>query len=70
MYSGVRPRFRKSLDFQFSSLVGYFTKSKAFIVYVTCFNEDVHDNWCLHKSVRQIENDLERGFIKRWLNSV
>ena len=39
MYSGVRPRFRKSLDLQFSSLVGYFTKSKAFIAYFTCFNE-------------------------------
>ena len=39
MYSGVRPRFRKSLDLQFSSLVGYFTKTKAFIAYFTCFNE-------------------------------
>ena len=70
MYSSVKQRRRKSLDLQISSLVGYFTKTKAFLVELTYFNEVVHDKWCIHKSVRQIENDLERGFIKPWLNSV
>ena len=34
-----------------------------------CFNETVHDKWCLHKSVRRTENGLERGFVKHWVNS-
>ena len=70
MYSSVRQQLRKSLDLQISSLVRYFTKTKAFLVELTYFNEVVHDKWCIYKSVRQIENDLERGFIKPWLNSV
>ena len=60
----LRPRFRKSLDPQISSLVGYFKKTNAFLVYFICFNETVHDKWCSYKSVRQIENGLERGFVK------
>ena len=48
----------------------YFKNINAFLVYTICFNETVHDNWCLDKSVRQTENDLERGFVKHWLNSV
>ena len=35
-----------------------------------CFHETVDDKWCLHKSFWQTENDLERGFVKHWLNSV
>ena len=62
----LRPGFRKSLDLQVSFLVGYF---KCFLVYATCFHETVHDKWCLHKNVRQIENDIERGFVEHWLNS-
>ena len=48
-----------------SSLVGYFKKTNAFLVYficLTCFSEIVRHEWCLHKSVRQTENGLERGF--------
>ena len=32
--------------------------------------EIVHGKWRLHKSVRQTENGLERGFVKHWLKSV
>ena len=32
--------------------------------------EIVHDKWCLHKSVGQTENGLERGFVNHVLNSV
>ena len=60
----LRPRFRKSLDPQISSLVGYFKKTNAFLAYFIRFNETVHDKWCSYKSVRQIENGLERGFVK------
>ena len=35
-----------------------------------CFNETVLDTRWLDKSVEQIESDLERGFVKHWLNSV
>ena len=35
------------LDLQISSLVGYFTKKNAFIVYLICFNETVYDKWGL-----------------------
>ena len=30
------------------------------------FNETVHNKWCWHKSVRQTENGLERGFVEPW----
>ena len=35
-----------------------------------CFNETVHLGRLLGKNVGQTENDLERGFVKHWLNSV
>ena len=46
-----------------SSLVGYFKKTIAFLVYAIRFHVTVHNNRCLHKSVRQTENGLERGFV-------
>ena len=61
------------MDFQISSLVGQFKKINAFLVYTICFNETVHDKWCLAKryvSVGQTEYDLEGGFVKQWLNPV
>ena len=61
---------KNALDLQISSLVGYFKKANAFLVYTICFNDSVHDKWCLDKSVEQTESDLERGFVKHWLNSV
>ena len=66
----LRPRFTKSLDLQISSLVSYFKKTDAFLVYAICIYETVHDIWCLHKSVWQTENGFERGFVEHWLNSV
>ena len=30
----------------------------------------VHNKWCLDKTIGQIENGLERGFVKHWLNYV
>ena len=63
-------QFKKSLDFQISSLVGQFKKINAFLVYTICINETFQDKWCLEKSVGQTENDLEHGFVKHWLNSV
>ena len=39
-------------------------------VYTICFNETAHNKLCLDKSCGQTENDLERGFVKHWLNSV
>ena len=47
---------------EISSLVGYYKKRNAFLVYFICFGETVHHKWCLHKSVGQTENGLERGF--------
>ena len=47
---------------QFSSLVGYFKKANAYLVFFIRFNETVHDKWCLHKSVGQPDNGLERVF--------
>ena len=44
--------------------MGQFKKVNAFLVYSICFNETVKDTWCLDKSVGQIENDLERAFVK------
>ena len=66
----LRSRFEKSLDLQISSLVGYLKKISAFPVDEICFREIVHDKLCLDKSVEQIENGLERGFAKPWLNCV
>ena len=39
-------------------------------VYTICFNETAHNKLCLDKSFGQTENDLERGFVKHWVNSV
>ena len=47
---------------QISSLVGYFKKANAYLVFFIRFNETVHDKWCLHKSVGQPDNGLERVF--------
>ena len=66
----LRPRFRKSLDLQTSSLVRYFKKRNDFQVYAICFHETVYDKECLDKSVEQTENGLERSFVKHLLNSV
>ena len=66
----LRPWFRNYLELQITLLVGYFKKTNAFLVYSICFHETVHNKWCLHKSVRQTENGLERGFVKHWLNPV
>ena len=60
----VTPRFRKSLDLQISSSLGYSKRTNAFLVYAICFHEIVHDKSCGHKSVRQTEKVLERGFGK------
>ena len=49
--------------------MGYFKKTNAFQVYAICSNETLHEKWCLHKSVRQSENDSERSFVEHWLNS-
>ena len=40
-------------------------KTNAFLVYVIWFNKTVDEKWCLDKSVRQSENDLERGIVKQ-----
>ena len=48
--------------------MGYFKKTNAFLVYFIFFDEIVHDKWCSHKSVWQIENGLECDFVKHWLN--
>ena len=40
-------QFKKSLNFQISSSIGYFKKTNAFLVYPVCFHETVHDKWCL-----------------------
>ena len=50
--------------------MGYFKKINAFLVYAIWFHETVHDKWCLHKSVLQTDNGLERSFVEHWLNSV
>ena len=57
------PRFRKSLDLQISSLVGFFKKIYAFLVHLICANETVHVKWCLHKSVQQTKNGLKHVFV-------
>ena len=53
-----------------SSLADHFKKTNAFLVYSIWFHETVHDKWCLHKSVLQTDNGLERSFVEHWLNSV
>ena len=63
-------RFDKSLILQISSLVGYFRKINAFLVYSICLHKTFHNKWCLDKTVGQIENGLEGGFVKHWLNYV
>ena len=65
-----KPRFNESLNLQISALVGCFKKINAFLVFSICFHETVHNKCCLDKIVGQIENDLERGFVKHWLNYV
>ena len=57
------------MDRQISSLVSYYKKENAFLVYTVCFHETVHDKWCL-QSTQQTENVLEYSFLKHWLNSV
>ena len=53
---------------QTSSLVGCFKKINASLVFSICFHKTVHSKCCLDKIV--VENDLERGFVKHWLNYV
>ena len=36
------------------------------ILYAKTFRNE----WCLDKIIGPIENDLERGFVKHWLNCV
>ena len=50
--------------------MGYFEKINAFLVYTMCCNETVHYKWSLDKNFGRTENDLERSFVKHWLNSV
>ena len=42
-------QFMESLNLRISSLVGYAKRANAFLVYIICINETVHDRWCLHK---------------------
>ena len=57
------------LNLQISSLVGSFKKINAFLVISICFHKTIHNKWCLDKIVGQIENHLERGFVKHWLDT-
>ena len=66
----LKPRFNESLNLQISSLVGCFKKIHVFLVFSICFHKTVHNKWCLDKIIWQIENDLECGFVKHWLNFV
>ena len=66
----LRPRFKKSLYLQIFSLVGYFEKINAFLVWSICFYETVHYKWSLDERFGRNEKDLERSFVKHWLNSV
>ena len=63
-------QFMESLNLRISSLVCYAKMANAFLVYIICINETVHDRWCLHKSVWRTDSGLERGFVKHWPNSV
>jgi len=43
--------------------MAYFKNKNTFLVdYTICFHVAVHDKWCLHISIQQNENGLERGF--------
>ena len=42
-----KPRFNKSLDLHIFSLVRYFKKINAFLVYSICIHKIVHNKWCL-----------------------
>ena len=66
----IMSRLDKSLILQISSLLGYFKKINAFLVYSICLHKTFHNKWCLDKTVGQIENGLERGFVKLWLTYV
>ena len=53
-------------DLQILSVMGYFKKINASLFCDLCLEVTaVHD-----KSIGLTENALERGFVKRWLNSV
>ena len=39
----------KSLNLRISSLVGYVKRANAFLVYIICIKETVHDRWYLYK---------------------
>ena len=54
----LKPQFKKSLDLQISSSMGYFKKTNAFLVYTKFLHETVLGKWCLRKSVRQTGNGL------------
>ena len=45
-------------------------RANAFLVYIICINETVHNKWCVHKSVWQTESGLERSFVEHWPNYV
>ena len=68
--SNFKTRFNEFLNFQISSLVGFFKKINAFLVFSICFPKTVHNKWCLDKIVGQIENDLDLGFVKYWPNYI
>ena len=48
----------------------YFKKINAFLAYSIFFHSTFHNEWCLDKTIGQIENGLKRGFVKHWLNYV
>ena len=59
-----------------SSFVRCFKKINAPLIFSICFHKtvhnklNVHNKLCLDKIVGHIGNDLERGFVKHWLNYV
>ena len=53
-----------------SFVVGFFKRVNALLVYFICFHKTFHNKWCLDKTIGQIENGLERGSVKHWLNYV
>ena len=57
--------FNESLELQISSLVCCFKKKNGFLVFSISFHKTVRNKSCLEN-----ENDLERGFVKHWLNKV
>ena len=47
----------------------FFKKINAFLVFSVCFHKTVYNKWCfIVKIVGKIENDLESGFVKQWIN--